>query len=314
MTEDTTGEPDEPAGDDPAEPAPAPAQPAKPARRRSRILTDDELDEQSYMAEHERAVARLHIAAKTVHGGGGDAIFLGGLIQQTGRLLRKTAEKFQLDGGNIIQNPELSLVAFGNSVDLIFERGYNEAPQLNTEGVEVTPTAQAADALAELMASPTEDLLEHALRLGPDVAVAYKGFLKELVEEDAIAEWQTTSTNTVISITSAEAQHDYAILDSLGERTHETVTVVGRLSGADSDAHQFKLILPKARPAILKNRHKVSGSMSDAIEQKVKAEGLWDSSVTATIRVEFDVPNTSATKREAKYELLEVEKADVELF
>jgi hypothetical protein len=162
------------------------------------------------------------------------------------------------------------------------------------------------------MTSPQDELLGHALKLGSDVAIAYKSFLKEIVDEDATAEWQTARSSAVVTLTPADAQHDFAILDQLGERTHEDVVVTGRLCGADSDAHNFKLLLPEAKPPILKRRQKISGSMSDAMEQKVKSDDLWNSMVTATIRVEFDKEGTSATKREPRYELLDATKSDHE--
>jgi hypothetical protein len=122
-------------------------------------------------------------------------------------------------------------------------------------------------------------------------------------------EWMPANATELVVVTSVDARHDFAILDTEGERRTEAVSVPGKLSMADSSLHQFALDLPSemARPPLLKGKQRVRGTFSEEMGHRLKAEALWDSQVMATIDVTYDVPGSTAIPRDPLYVLVDAE-------
>jgi hypothetical protein len=177
------------------------------------------------------------------------------------------------------------------------------------DGVRHSPTIDAARTVWDLLAAEPTELHERALGLGPNAIGTYKGFLNVLAKDSVEVEVRVPDVPEVVVITSDHARRDAGILAQEGERATQRLTVTGTLTMADSELKQFKLTLPAEvdRPPLLKGKHRIGGSYSDEIGQKLKDENLWDSEVTAIIEVTYDLPNTTALPRPTTFRLVDAE-------
>lgn len=309
MNDDEREEPgnDEPreAEGEPERDAPNPHQP----RNRFRAATDEELDPQSFMVADDRSALRAVLRGGSIADDRGDATFIGGAIRRLAQVLRETAEQYRA-GTGFVSNVLLRNLQFGHSVTVELEISVDENVQRGLDGTRHSPTIDAAHALAQVLGSPSPDeLLSRALDLGPEVVASYKRLLNHLAGDSVVVEWQVPDATEVVVLTSTDAGHDFAILDREGQRRTDTVSVPGTLTMADSELRQFALTLPSelARPPLLKGKHRVRGTYSEEMGNRLKSEGLWDSEVMASIDVTYDMPASTPTPRDPTYELVEVE-------
>lgn len=293
--------------DEESEQSPAEEEPALPPKR-FRAATDDELDPQRFMVSDDRTAARATLRGGSVGTESGDAQFIGDAIQRLAGALRETAYLYR-EGVLALANPLLRNLAFGQSVTLEFEIAVVEEIRIGLDGTRHSPTIDAARRLREMLAAEPTELLAQAIKLGPNATDAYKGFLNVLAKDSVTLEWQVPDVPQVVMITSEHARRDAAILGREGERATERLVVPGTLTMADSELKQFKLTLPAnvERPPLLKGKHRVSGTYPEGLGQKLKDESLWDSEVTATIEVTYDVPDTTPTPRAPAYRLMDAE-------
>lgn len=302
--------PDFPPGEGPASEeseTPTEEESALPPKR-FRAATDDELDPQSYIVSDDRTAAKA-----TLHGGSigtesGDAQFLGEVIRRFAGALRETAARYH-DGVVALASPLLRTLVFGQSVTLEFQISEVEDVQIGLDGARHSPTLDAARSLRELLGAEPAELIPRAVKLGPHATGAYRGFLNVLAKDSVTFELQVAEVPEAVVITSDHARRDAAILSREGERATERLVVPGTLTMADSELKQFKLTLPAEveRHPLLKGKHRVSGTYSEEVGQKLKEKNLWDSEVTATIDVTYDLPDTTATPRDATYLLVDAE-------
>jgi hypothetical protein len=284
----------------------APGQPTQ--TKKFRAATPDELDHQSFMVASDRSALRAVLRGGSIEKDRGDAEFIGYALRRLARTLREAAEVYRA-GTGFISNPLLKNLAFGNSVTIELEISGEEDVQMAVDGTRHSPTIDAAHAVARLLAAEPEELMPQAIKLGSDVAQAYKQFLSLLAGDDVTLEWMPANATEIVVITSVDARHDFAILDTEGERRTEAVIVPGKLSMADSSLHQFALDLPSemARPSLLKGKQRVRGTFSEDMGHRLKDEGLWDSQVMATINVTYDVQGTTPTPKDPAYVLIDAE-------
>lgn len=277
--------------------------------KRFRAATDEELDPQSYFISDDRSALRAVLRGGSISGDRGDADFIGGAIRRLARALREAAQNYQQAAVDIATSPVLRRVKFGHSVVVELEVGLEESVDRGLDGSRHAPTVDAARALGQLLAADSDELVPRALLLGGTVVAEYKRFLNLLAEDDVTLEWQAADATEIVVLTSVDARHDYVILDSEGERAAETVTMPGTLTMADSRRHRFELSLPSglARPTLLKGKSLVEGDYSDDMGMRLKAEGLWDTEVMATVEVSYDVPGTTPTPRDPSYRLINAE-------
>lgn len=308
MSDDPNGSTDVPqnaaetgASDD----APNPYRPSK----RFRAATEEELDPQSFMVASDRSALRAILRGGSIGSSRGDAEFIGYALRRLAKTLREAAEVFRGNSTGFVSNPLLSNLQFGSSVTIDIEISAEEDLQLSVDGARHAPTIDAASAIGDLLAAEPEELLPQAIRLGSDVASAYKQFLNLLGSDNVTLEWLPANARQAVVIRSTDALHDFAILDREGERRTEPVEVPGQLSMADSSLHQFALDLPSemARPPLLKSKQRVRGTFSDDMGQRLKREGLWDSQIMATINVTYDVQGSTPTPRDPSYVLIAAE-------
>ena len=276
--------------------------------RRFRAATEDELDPQRFMVADSRSALRVVLRGGSIANDRGDAHFIGGVLRRLAEALRESAEVYRA-GTGLISNAQLRRLEFGHSVAVELEISREEDVQIGIEGERHAPTIDAARALAEMLGSRPDELVPQAIRLGPDATAAYKHLLEILAGDAVTFEWQVPDRDQVAVLSSADARHDYAILNREGEQKIETVTVPGRLTMADSELRKFALTLPSelARPPLLKGKHRIRGTYPEDVGSRLKSQGLWDSNVMATIEVTFDVPGTTSTPRDSTYVLVDVE-------
>jgi hypothetical protein len=174
-----------------------------------------------------------------------------------------------------------------------------------------SPTVDAASYVSDLMEADGDELLTLAQEIGPKGAKAYRQLLKVVSEtEDATVGWRSFGRKPVV-VTSADATKDFITLDREGESESEEITVPGHLSMADAGRRRFTLELPKGwpRPPELKRKRNIEGSYEESVNQLVKSQGLWNSDVIASIRINREREETVAAPRKPKYQLLSVEPA-----
>ena len=279
-----------------------------PPTKRFRAATDEELDPQSFMVASDRSALRAVLRGGSIEQDRGDAEFIGRALRRLAHTLRQAAEVYRA-GTGFISNPLLRNLQFGHSVTIELEISAEEDVQMGIEGRRHSPTIDATHAVARLLASDPEELLPQAIKLGSDVTVAYKQFLNLLAGDNVTLEWMPADATEIVVVSSVDARHDFAILDTEGERRTEAVAVPGTLTMADSELHQFALTLPSemARPPLLKGKHRVRGTFPEDMGHRLKDEGLWDSQVMATIDVTYDVPGSTATPRPPAYVLVDAE-------
>jgi hypothetical protein len=172
-----------------------------------------------------------------------------------------------------------------------------------------SPTVDAASYVSDLMAADGDELLTLAQEVGPKGAKAYRQLLKVVSEaEDATIGWRSFGRKPVV-VTSANATKNFITLDREGESESDEITVPGHLSMADAGRRRFTLELPKGwpRPPELKRKRNIEGSYEESVNQLVKSQGLWNSDVIASIRINREREETVAAPRKPKYELLSVE-------
>ena len=296
------GEDDDP----PAPPAPAPGQPP----RRFRAATDAELDSQSFMVADDRSALRAVLRGGSIAEDRGDAEFIGGAIRRLAQVLRETAQQFRAGTTGFVSSALLRRVEFGHSVIVELEISPEEDVQLGLDNARHSPTINAARAVAALLGSTEpEALLSRALDLGADSVTPYKRLLDHLASDDVTMEVQVPDATQIVVMTSIDASHDFAVLDREGAQRTEPVQVAGRLTMADSELRQFALTLPSQapRPPLLKGKHRVRGTYEEDLGARLKAKGLWDSNVWATIDVTFDVHGTTPTPRDPTYVLVDAD-------
>jgi len=298
------GEKKPPRDDDPP-----PAVAAPPPRKRFRAATDEELDPQSFMVADDRSALRAVLRGGNISRDRGDADFIGGAIRRLARALREAARNYHQAGADFIGIPQLRPVQFGRSVIIELEISPEEHVDRGLDESRHAPTIDAARALAGLLSAEPDRLVERALPLGPAAVAEYKRFLDLLGSDEVTLEWQVPDATEVVVVSSAEARQDFAILDREGERATGTVRVPGTLTLLGSRRHRFELLLipGQERPPLLKNKSIVEGTYTDELGGRLKAEGLWDSDVVATVEVEYDVPGTTPTPQQSTYVLLDAE-------
>ena len=296
---------DEPPRDDDPPPTVAAPQP----RKRFRAATDEELDPQSFMVADDRSALRAVLRGGSISKDRGDADFIGGAIRRLARALREAARNYHQAGADFIGVPQLRPVQFGRSVIIELEISPEEEVDRGLDDSRLAPTINAARDLAGLLSAEPDKLVERALPLGPAAVAEYKRFLNLLGEDEVTLEWQVPDTTEVVVVSSVEARHDFAILDREGERATGTVVVPGTLDLLGSRKHRFELLLipGQERPPLLKGKSVVEGTYADELGARLKAEGLWDSDVMATVEVEYDVPGTTPTPQPSTYVLLDAE-------
>ena len=303
-------EPDLPPGERPTSEEPdgsaedAPAIPPK----RFRAATNAELDPQSFIVSDDRTAARATLRGEGIGTQSGDAHFIGRAIQRLAGALHEAAERHRI-GAVALPSPLLRSLEFGHSVTLEFEITEVEEVQVGIDNTAHSPTLDAARDLHRMMAAEPAELVERAVPLGENAVGAYQGFLNALAKEAATLEWEVPTEPEAVIITSEQARRDAAILSQKGERVTERLVVPGTLTMADSELRQFKLTLPAGveRPPLLKGKHRVNGTYPDTVGLKLKAEGLWDSDVTATLDVTFDIPGTAARLGPTVFRLVDAE-------
>jgi hypothetical protein len=303
---DREQEPDAPPGEE-SEPPLTGAESALPPKR-FRAATDDELDPQSFIVSDDRTAARATLRGGSIGTDRGDARFIGDAIRRLAGALHETAELYRV-GVVALPSPLLRSVAFGQSVTLEFAISEVEDVQIGLDQTRHSPTIDAAHRLREMLAAEPAELVPRAVKLGPNATGAYKGFLNVLAKDSVTLEWQVPDVPQVLVITSEHARRDAAILDREGERATARLVLPGTLTMADSELKQFKLTLPPdvERPPLLKGKHRVSGTYPEELGEKLKDENLWDTEVTATIDVTYDIPDTTPTPRPPAYRLLDAE-------
>jgi hypothetical protein len=277
-------------------------------RRRFRAATEDELDPQSFMVSDGRSALRAVLRGGSIAHNRGDAHFIGGVVRRLAEALRQGAEVYRA-GTGFISNAQLRNLEFGHSVVVELEISPEEDVQLGIEGERHSPTIDAAHALGQMLSANPGELIPRALKLGPDATAAYKRMLNILAGDEVTMEWQVPDQGKIAVVSSADARHDFAILDREGEQRVESVAVPGKLTMADSELRQFALTLPSklARPPLLKSKHRVRGTYPEDIGARLKSQGLWDTDVMATIEVTFDVPGTTPIPRDPTYVLADAE-------
>jgi len=314
MFSERGGELEQPEGDDEPSEAERPDEsgrlaPYRPDER-FRAATDDELDPQSFMVADDRSALRAVLRGGSIAEDRGDADFIGGAIRRLAQVLRGAAEQFRAGTTGMLSNALLRNVEFGHSVVVELEISPQEDVQLGLDDARHSPTIDAARALAQLLATPdTEQLRERALDLGPDVVAPYKQLLNHIAGDKVTLEMQVPDATQLVVVTSTDASHDFAVLDLPGVRRTDSVEVPGRLTMADSELHQFALTLPSdlARPPLLKGKQRVRGTYEQEVGDRLRAEGLWDSDVWATIDVTYDVPGSTPTPHDPSYVLVDAE-------
>lgn len=300
------GTEDQHAPDDPAE-----AQPQRPSqpRKRFRAATEEELDPQSFMVADDRSALRAVLRGGSISKDRGDADFIGGAIRRLARALREAARSHHRAGADFIGVPQLRPVHFGASVIIELEISPEEQVDRGLDNSRKSPTIDGARDLAGLLSAQPDKLVERALPLGPAAVAEYKRFLDLLGSDEVTLEWHVPDATEVVVVSSADARQDFAILDREGERATGTVRVPGTLTLLGSRRHRFELLLipGQERPPLLKHKSVVEGTYTEELGARLKAEGLWDSDVIATIEVEHDVPGTTPVPRESTYTLLDAE-------
>lgn len=302
--DDAPGQEVERREDDPPSPVAAP-QP----RKRFRAATDEELDPQSFMVADDRSALRAVLRGGSISKDRGDADFIGGAIRRLARALREAARNYHQAGADFVGVPQLRPVQFGQSVIIELEISPEEEIDRGLDDSRHAPTIDGARDLVGLLSAEPDKLVERALPLGPAAVAEYKRFLDLLGSDEVTLEWQVPNATEVVVVSSAEARHDFAILDREGERTTGTVRVPGTLTLLGSRKHRFELLLipGQERPPLLKGKSVLEGTYADDLGARLKAEGLWDSDVMATVEVEYDVPDTTPTPRPPTYVLLDAE-------
>ena len=277
-------------------------------RERLRAATDDELDPQSFIVADQRAALWTVLRGAGIARDRADAEFIGGAIRRIARALRETAQMYKRPGDQFVENALLRHFGWGHSVTLGLEVSAHEDVQFGVSGARNSPTIDAAHTLGRLLAAPPEQLVPRASKLPGSAVAEYKRLLNLLGGEEGVTlEWQPPDTTQVVVVTSVDARNDYAILDREGVQRTETVHVPGTLTMADSRRNRFELSLPAGmeRPPLLKRRQTVEGEYTEGAGRKLKSESLWDSDVTATIEVTYDLEGTTASPREPVYRLLD---------
>lgn len=315
MTDDPEEEQDQEDDKPNAAPPPA-AQDVTPPQQRFRAATDEELDPQSFMVSDDRSALRAVLRGGSIETTRGDADFIGGAIKRLAVALRQSAERYR--EGKPIGNPMLRRLEFGSSVTIELEVSPDEEVVRDLNDQRHSPSIDAVRIIGELLATAPDDLVAKALPLGPDAVAAYKRFLGVLGQDHIELEWLSPNAVDVVTVTSADARHDVAILDREGARGTQRLTVPGTLTMADSELRKFALTLPKSleRPPLLKGKHRVQGTFSEEMGVHLREAGLWDSDVTATIAITFDVAGSTPTPREPQFELVQAEalRSDDSLF
>jgi hypothetical protein len=298
--------PEQPVPPVDAEEQPADAAAVAAPQRRFRKATKDELDEQSYMVADSRSALRAVFRGGSIAKDRGDATFIGQAIARLSQALRQGAERYR-EGLVNLASPQLRRLEFGQSVVVELEISPDEQVQMGIDGQRHAPTIDAARALGALARSEPEELVPRAIDLGADATVAYRHLLELVASDESVMEWQAPDESDVVVLSGADARHDHAILSREGETQTQEVRVPGKLSMADSDLSKFALTLPSelARPPLLRGKHRIYGTYPGDVGVRLKADGLWDSEVMATIEVTFDVPETTATPRDKKYVLVD---------
>jgi hypothetical protein len=208
-----------------------------------------------------------------------------------------------------VGDAQLRTAALGASIVIELEIAEDEQVQRGLDESRNSPTIEAARTLGRLLAAPADDLVDLALKLGPEAATEYKRLLNTLGGDEVTVEWLPAESTRYVVVTSADARRDFAILDREGEQRTETLQVPGTLTMADSRRHRFELSLPSGaiRPPLLKGKSLVEGTYDEEVGLRLKSEGLWDAEVNTTIEVTYDVPETTPTPRDPQYRLLDAE-------
>jgi hypothetical protein len=291
-----------------AESTPAEGVSEEATGKRFREARPDELDDQSFMVADERSALRVRIVGGSIQTVRGRAEFIGDVIRRLARTLKETAEA-QATKAQIIGDAQLRTAALGASIVIELEIAEDEQVQRGLDESRNSPTIEAARTLGRLLAASADDLVEIALKLGPDAATEYKRLLNTLGGDEVTVEWLPAESTRYVVVTSADARRDFAILDRKGEPRTETVQVPGTLTMADSRRHRFELSLPSGatRPPLLKGKSLVEGTYDEDVGLRLKSERLWDAEVNTTIEVTYDVPETTPTPRDPLYRLLDAE-------
>ncbi len=297
---------DEP--DEQAESSPAEGISEEATGKRFREARPDELADQSFMVADERSALRVRMFGGSIQTIRGRAEFIGDVIRRLARALKETAEA-QATKAQTIGDAQLRTAALGASIVIELEIAEDEQVQRGLDESRNSPTIEAARTLGRLLAAPADDLVDLALKLGPEAATEYKRLLNTLGGDEVTVEWLPAESTRYVVVTSADARRDFAILDREGEQRTETVQVPGTLTMADSRRHRFELSLPSGaiRPPLLKGKSLVEGTYDEDVGLRLKSEGLWDAEVSTTIEVTYDVPETTPTPQDPQYRLLDAE-------
>ncbi len=260
------------------------------------------------MVADERSALRVRMFGGSIHSIRGRAEFIGDVIRRLARTLKETAEA-QATKAQTIGDAQLRTAALGASIVIELEIAEDEQVQRGLDESRNSPTIEAARTLGRLLAAPADDLVELALKLGPEAATEYKRLLNTLGGDEVTVEWLPAESTRYVVVTSADARRDFAILDREGEQRTEVVQVPGTLTMADSRRHRFELSLPSGaiRPPLLKGKSLVEGTYDEDVGLRLKSEGFWDAEVNTTIEVTYDVPETTPIPRDPQYRLLDAE-------
>jgi hypothetical protein len=286
--------------------APAEGTSDAPTEKRFREARPEELADQSFMVADERSALRVRMFGGSIQMTRGRAEFIGDVIRRLARSLKETAEA-QATKTQTIGDAQLRTAALGASIVIELEIAEEESVQRGLDESRNSPTIEAARTLGRLLAAPADDLVELALKLGPDAATEYKRLLNTLGGDEVTVEWLSAESTRYVVVTSADARRDFAILDREGEQRTEQVEVPGTLTMADSRRHRFELSLPSGaiRPPLLKGKSLVEGTYDEDVGLRLKSEGLWDAEVSTTIEVTYDIPESTPTPRDPQYRLLD---------
>lgn len=291
---------------DASDPAPEQVEPDPVPGKRFRTARPDELAQQSFIVSDERAAGRLRLFGGSVQGVRANAEFCGETIRRLARTLKETARSQMPDLAHLVEDSQLRSAQLGHSIVIELEIGLREELAVEIDGTVTSPTLRAAQTLGELLVAQPDQLVELALSLSHEATREYRQFLKVLGNDNVTVEWLAPRTDRYVVTTSQDLRADHAILVADGQEKTAVFYIPGTLTMADSMRDRFELrLMPPRDPApFFKGKTSVKGNYDEAVGDLVKAQGLWNSDVLATIEVTYDELNSTVTPRPYAYRLV----------
>jgi hypothetical protein len=276
------------------------------AGKRFRTARPEELAPQSFIVSDERAAGRLRLFGGSVQGVRANAEFCGEAIRRLARTLKETARSQMPDLAHLVEDSQLRSARLGHSIVIELEIGLKEELAVQLDGTTTSPTLRAAHTLSELLAAQPDQLVDLALSLSHEATREYRQFLKVLGNDDVTVEWLVPRSDRYVVTTSKDLRADHAILVAEGQEQTKVFYIPGTLTMADSmrDRFELRLMPPRDQAPFFKGKTSVKGKYDEAVGDLVKAQGLWDTEVLATIEVTYDELNSTVTPRPYAYRLV----------